>query len=181
MDGQNNQENQYGQSGGYDQGETYGQGGTYGQGECYGQNGGYGYYGNGNPYNQGPGSKKDGNGFGIASLVLGIISLLTFCACFNWITAILAIIFGIIQIVQYKERGLAIGGIVTAALSLLFSILLYAFVWTGVFAEDSSLYEYYYDSYFDDDYYNDYYDEDDIYYDYDDETHGNEFLDGKCI
>lgn len=142
--------------------------------------------------NQEPVSQKSGNGFGIASLILGIISLLAFCTCFNWITAILAIIFGIIQIVQYKEKGLAIGGIVTAALSLLFCILLYAFIWTGVFTENKSLYEYYYDNYFDDDYfddddfyddddYNDYHDADDIYFDYDNEPHGNEFLNGRCI
>lgn len=49
--------------------------------------------------------KSESIGFGIASLVLGILSLLLFCTCINWLTGILAIIFGIIQIVKSEKRG----------------------------------------------------------------------------
>ena len=38
--------------------------------------------------------QEPGVGFGIASLVLGIISLLLFCTCINIPLAILAIVFG---------------------------------------------------------------------------------------
>lgn len=75
--------------------------------------------------------KKDGNGFGIASFVLGIVSLLLFCACVNWLTGILAVIFGIIQVADYKSRGLAIGGIVMACISFLLAIILYVLLGMG--------------------------------------------------
>jgi hypothetical protein len=85
--------------------------------------------------------KKDGIGFGIASLVLGICSLLLFCTCVNLLLAILAIVFGIIQIVGYKKRGLAVGGIVTAALSIVLFVILCVLLWQGMFING----EYYYD------------------------------------
>ena len=69
--------------------------------------------------------KGDGRGYGIASLILGIVSVLLFCTCINWVTAILAVIFGIIQITKNKEHGLAIGGIITAAVSMVLSVVLY--------------------------------------------------------
>lgn len=105
--------------------------------------------------------KKDGNGYGIASLVLGIISLLLFCACINWITAILAIVFGVVQLAQYKEKGLAIGGIITAGLSILFAIILYVCIFLGIAAEG----------------YDDVYD----YYEYYEESVDYEFLNGMRI
>ena len=74
--------------------------------------------------NQQTAEKKESQGFGIAALILGIFSLLLFCTCINIPLAILAIIFGIIQIVKYKQKGLAIGGIVTAGLSILLLIIL---------------------------------------------------------
>ena len=76
--------------------------------------------------------KKDTQGFGIASMVLGIISLLLFCTCVNWITGILAIVFGILQLVRGREKGFAIAGIITAALSILLAIILYLSVAMGM-------------------------------------------------
>lgn len=101
----------------------------------------------------------DGNigGFGIASMILGIVSLMLFCTCVNWITGILAIIFGIIQIVKHKEKGFAITGIVMAGISLLLTIALYV-SYSSVIGD---YYDNYYDSYYeeyDNDFY--YYDED---------------------
>ena len=82
------------------------------------------YQNNGNPYvnngpTVGPTGKKIGTGFGIASMVLGILALCTFCACINIPLAILAVIFGIIQLVAYEKKGFAIAGIITAVLSII--------------------------------------------------------------
>ena len=100
-------------------GADYNQNG-YGQpagGQNYNQNG----Y-NQNGYNQPPygaATKSDSTGFGIASLVLGIISIFTFFCCINYILAIIAIVLGIVQIVKSSKKGLAIGGIVTAVISII--------------------------------------------------------------
>ena len=86
-------------------------------------------------YGQQPGDQpqqdRDSVGFGVASLVLGILSVLLFClCCVNFFTALLAIIFGIVQIVKSKHKGMAIAGIITAAISVILSI----FLWSGAFA-----------------------------------------------
>lgn len=121
--------------------------------------------------------KKNTEGFGIASMVLGIISLLLFCTCINWITAILAIIFGILQMIRCREKTFAVAGIITAALSLLFAIVLYISLAAGMTQSGISyddLYDNYY-NFYDDSYYdNDYYDDYDYYYN--DEENGQEFL-----
>ena len=109
-------QNGYGQPAG---GQNYSQNG-YGQ-----PNGGVNYNQNGynqNGYNQPPygaATKSDSTGFGIASLVLGIISIFTFFCCINYILAIIAIVLGIVQIVKSSKKGLAIGGIVTAVISII--------------------------------------------------------------
>lgn len=84
------------------------------------------------PYGQqyqqpGMATKSDSVGFGIASLVLGIISIFTFFCCINYILAILAIIFGIVQIVRGKKKGLAVGGIVTAIISVVGATIFWVF------------------------------------------------------
>ena len=88
-------------------------------------------------WQQMPPEKSESVGFGIASLVLGILSLLLFCTCINWITGILAIIFGIIQIAQSRSKGLAVGGIVTAGLSMLFTVILYIILMVMGMSADS--------------------------------------------
>ena len=99
-------QNGYGQPAG---GQNYNQNG-YGQ-----PNGGVNYNQNGynqNGYNQPP--------YGAAtSLVLGIISIFTFFCCINYILAVIAIVLGIVQIVKSSKKGLAIGGIVTAVISII--------------------------------------------------------------
>ena len=108
------------------------------------------------PYGVNPGmpqqkQKGDGRGYGIASLILGIVSVLLFCTCINWVTGILAIIFGIIQITKNKENGLAIGGIITAAISMVLSVVLYLAMWFGMtnagITYEDLLYDQYDDSY----------------------------------
>lgn len=109
-------QNGYGQPAG---GQNYNQNG-YGQ-----SNGGVNYNQNGynqTGYNQPPygaATKSDSTGFGIASLVLGIISIFTFFCCINYILAVIAIVLGIVQIVKSSKKGLAIGGIVTAVISII--------------------------------------------------------------
>jgi hypothetical protein len=122
-----------GQQQGYGQNPYYGQQPNYGQNPYrqnpyrqnpYGQQQNYGqqpYYG------QAQRVKTDNFGFGLASMILGIISLLLFCTCINYILAILAIVFGIVQMVRSNKKGMAIAGIVTAGIS----IVLATFLWIG--------------------------------------------------
>lgn len=122
---------------------------TYNNTNTYsGQNG----YNNGNAYQQpiyGQATQKqkgDSIGFGIASLILGIASIFLFACCVNYILAILAIIFGIVQIVTNKKKGLAIGGIVTAGISIVIATLMWIFGFSlaGQLDDPSSpLYKYY--------------------------------------
>jgi hypothetical protein len=107
---------------------------NYGQQQNNGQQPNYGtQYNYGNPndgqqyYGQVQQQKSQDIGFGLASMILGIVSLLMFCTCINYILAILAIVFGIIQIVRCEKRGMAIAGIVTGGLS----ILLATIMWIG--------------------------------------------------
>lgn len=67
--------------------------------------------------------KQVGNGLGIASLVLGIISLVLFCTCANFLTGILAIVFGIVQLVRGGNKGMPITGIVTSAISIIACVI----------------------------------------------------------
>lgn len=81
-------------------------------------------------YGQAVNQKGDGIGFGVASLVLGIASIFLFACCINNIMAILAIIFGIVQMVKNEKKGMAIGGIITAVISIILGVLF----WVGVVA-----------------------------------------------
>lgn len=64
-------------------------------------------------------------GVAIASLICGILSLV--CCCLSWfslVLAIAAIVLGIITIVKkYDGKGMAIAGIVTAAIGLIIFIV----------------------------------------------------------
>lgn len=70
-----------------------------------------------------PQIKPVGNSLGIASLVLGIISLVLFCTCANFLTGILAIVFGIVQLVKGGNKGMPIAGIVTSAISIIACVI----------------------------------------------------------
>ena len=77
------------------------------------------------------------DGYGIASMVLGIVSLIFFCTCCNILTGILAVVFGIIHLTkQGTHKGYGIAGIVTAAIS----ILLFIGGW-GIILGNASLYD----------------------------------------
>ncbi len=77
-------------------------------------------------------------GFAVTALILGIVSLFGLCCCVNLVTAPLAIIFGIIALVQ-KQRGtgMSITGIITATLSLIAVLICFiAFAELIPYAED---------------------------------------------
>ena len=78
-------------------------------------------------------SKPAGNGFGIASMVLGILALVFFCGCINIPLAIISIIFAIIHINRNSgSKGFAIAGIVTSAISVILTvIMILAFMYAG--------------------------------------------------
>ncbi|MCI8384665.1 MAG: DUF4190 domain-containing protein [Clostridia bacterium] len=72
--------------------------------------------------------KKDKKGFCIASMVLGIVSLVFFCAWYISIPcAILAIIFGILGI-KTPTKGMAIAGLVTGSIGFVVSIAIIIFL-----------------------------------------------------
>lgn len=80
--------------------------------------------------------KKDSDGYGIASMVLGIISIVLFCSCINVITGVLAVIFGILQLVENRRRWMAIVGIVTGALSIVLLIVSWGLILSSPAAYD---------------------------------------------
>lgn len=138
-----------------------------------------GSYENPNTYGT---EKGDGTGFGMASFILGVVSLLMFCVGINWITGILAIIFGIVQLVKHRERGLAVAGMITAGISFLLAVTLYIALVVGAPASDvdfNKLYEDYYGgvgggkSDGGSDHYDDYYDYYDLYQDYFSDYYGS--------
>lgn len=71
------------------------------------------------------------NGLGIASLVLGILALLTGFFLIGGLLGLIAIVLGIIALGRVKRgeadnRGMALAGIITGALGLLLTILVVA-------------------------------------------------------
>ena len=106
-------------------------------------------------------------GFGVASLVLGIVSLVLFCTCVNVLLAVIAIIFGIVQLAKPQaKKGMAIAGIITSAVSLvLFVVFMISFLLSADFKEgfrrgiqNGLGEEFYYDYSFPNDYHHDEYD-----------------------
>lgn len=72
-----------------------------------------------------PPAHQEGNGMGIASLVLGILSILLgwipIIGLVSWILAPLGLIFGFIALGK-TNKGLAIGGLITSGIGLLICI-----------------------------------------------------------
>jgi len=82
---------------------------------------------------RGPPRRSDaGAGMGIASLILGILSLpLCICSWFDIPIALLAIIFGFVSRSQGGPRGTATGGIICGFISLLLITILIVLVLSG--------------------------------------------------
>ncbi|MDD6057805.1 MAG: DUF4190 domain-containing protein [Clostridiales bacterium] len=151
-DSQNGAANLYEGRAGYGDNRAYASGNLQGTMPQYHSN--HSYERNMTGYGQQPPvQQKADNGFGIASMVLGIVSLVLGCTCANWLTGICAIVFGILQLTKRepKEKAPAIAGIVTAAISMLISIVL-IFLWLLAFKAESQgnsdfYRSYYYDNY----------------------------------
>lgn len=85
-------------------------------------------------------SPEQGAGFAIASLVLGIVSIVLFCASVNIVTGILGIIFGAVYLAKkYPEkRGMAMAGLILSIISIaLYVLLLVITLSTGISAINS--------------------------------------------
>lgn len=67
--------------------------------------------------------KGDGIAFGIASMVLGMLSVLLFCTCINVVLSVLSIIFGIVQLVKNKNKVFAIVGMILSTLAIILTVL----------------------------------------------------------
>lgn len=130
--------------------------------------------------------EKDRKGFAIASMVLGLVSIVLFCVCFISIPCgILAIIFGILAFSSSK-KAMAITGFITGGIGIFISFIIFVFlfsfgfiagvanglseidydsIYNEIYDDDSyeSSYNETYDDYFYDGSYNETYD--DIYYD----------------
>ncbi len=88
--------------------------------------------GNPNPINSTFQDDKKSSGFAIASLVLGILSIVMVCCCFcfpyvNLIFGVLAIIFAIVDRNRPDKTGTSIGGLVCGILGVVLSIMLLIF------------------------------------------------------
>lgn len=87
------------------------------------------------PYNN---YTQPSSGFGIASMVCGIIALITCCL---WCTciplAVVSIVLGILQIQKGTAKGMAIAGIVCSAIALILFVVLT--VW-GNYLQSSGAY-----------------------------------------
>ena len=133
-------QNTYGQNG-YQQnaqGQNVYQSNAYGQNSyqpnAQGQNG---YQPNAYQQNSKEPVKTVSQGLGIASMVLGILSLALFCTCVNIPLSITAIILGIVQLFKAgSKKGMAITGIITSCLSIVaWIIFIVAFVTSTDFQE----------------------------------------------
>lgn len=100
-----------------------------------------------------------GCGFGIASMVLGIIALILFFSFVNIPLAILAIIFGIIQLTRKAPKGMAISGIVMGISSLFLLVVFWTcMLVSAARTESTDSSTYYYEGSENDDASGDYYD-----------------------
>lgn len=133
--------------------------------------------------NEMPPEKPDKTTDGIVSMVLGILALCLFCTWINYILGIISIVFGIIQLVKYRKKGMAIAGIILSAVSFVLTIILYVALIISTVNTPSytpSYDDYEYHNYFDDSDLNDFHKD----YFYDDnqgqttytEPSGNQFL-----
>ena len=80
-------------------------------------------------------------GFAIASLVLGIVSIVISCLGYNIITAVLAIVFGALYLSkkQPQRRGMAIAGLVLGIISIaifVIFIIVVVVMAVGMFTSD---------------------------------------------
>lgn len=130
-------------------------------------------------------SQSGGNGFGIASMVLGILALVFFCGCINIPLAIISIILAIIQMNRKGEgKGFAIAGIVTSVISVILTVVMIVVVYIAGFGANWWMrantlpFEYFMDG---DDYYDDYFDGYDDHDDHSNDLSADGFYQGQDL
>ncbi|MBQ7338088.1 MAG: DUF4190 domain-containing protein [Clostridia bacterium] len=76
-----------------------------------------------------PPSKPEPNGYAIASLILGIVSIvLCCCSCISIVTSILAIVFAILSRQGQPMQGNAMGGMICGIISLVITFVSVVFM-----------------------------------------------------
>ncbi len=86
-----------------------------------------------NPQAQAQQQKQEpGRGFAIASMILGIVSVVLFCTCINIPLAVAAIILAIVQFVKNGKNGMAIAGLITGIASIVLCIVFWVLLSIGV-------------------------------------------------
>lgn len=102
-----------------------------------------------NQYNQyNTDSREESQGFGIASLICGILAIVTCCcSCPCAPLAIVSIVLGILQISKGTGKGMAIAGIICSAVGLVLMII--CLVFTIVLNTSADLSNGYYRNYYD--------------------------------
>ncbi len=69
-----------------------------------------------------PNGKLQGEGFGLASVVLGMLSLMIFLSGLNVLSAGVGCALGAVQLRRYEKRSLGIAGILLCVASILLSL-----------------------------------------------------------
>lgn len=84
-------------------------------------------------------SQEESQGFGIASMICGILALVTCCCwCPCAPLAVVSIVLGIIQISKGTAKGMSIAGIVCSAIGL---VMMIVFIVAGIFMNSSGEYQ----------------------------------------
>ncbi len=65
------------------------------------------------------------NGMAIASMIIGIVSVLTCFTVFGFLAAVTALVFGLIGLKHKKNKGMAIAGICTSGFALVIGVILF--------------------------------------------------------
>lgn len=77
---------------------------------------------------EGTGSEKKVRGFGIAAMILGILSILLICVQpFGVVLAVAAVVLGILGVVKTQGKGMATSGIVMGGISLVTGVIILIF------------------------------------------------------
>lgn len=110
-------------------------------------------------YNENTGN---GSGWGVASLVLGILAIVSVCCicCGNIIIGILGLIFGIISIAKKSGKEMGVAGLILSIISIILGVVLFLFlIFVGeVDTENGGVYNNY-GNYYEDEYTKDYYED----------------------
>lgn len=77
---------------------------------------------------EGTGPEKKVRGFGIAAMILGILSILLICVQpFGVVLAVAAVVLGILGVVKTQGKGMATSGIVMGGISLVTGVIILIF------------------------------------------------------